>query len=142
MRKRRQLKDHDKAEIKRLLSRLLAQREEIGFACLHGSFLEPHGFRDVDIAVWVDPARIPWEHAMDYEFGLSAWIERRIPQPVDVKVLNYAPLGFQYAVTKGEPVFLRDEEAWFAFREQTWRDYFDFAPLAKEALLDLLNPAP
>lgn len=137
----RRLPDRDKAEIKGLLRRLLAQREEIRFACLHGSFLEPHGFRDVDLAVWVDPDSVRQEAAMDYEFKLSAWIEQGVPHPIDVKVLNYAPLSFQYAVTKGEPVCLRDEEEWFAFREQTWRDYLDFAPLAKEALLDLLGPA-
>ena len=34
------------------------------------------------------------------------------------------------------------EEAWFTFRERTWRDYLDFVPLAKEALLDLLGSRP
>jgi predicted nucleotidyltransferase len=139
---RRQLEEEDKTKIKSVLSQLLAQREEIRFACLHGSFLGPHGFRDVDIAVWLDPGRVPRETAKDYEFTLSAWVERELSHPVDVKVLNYAPLSFQYAATDGEAVFLRDEEEWFAFREQTWREYLDYAPVAKEALLDLLSPGP
>jgi len=37
-------------------------------------------------------------------------------------------------VTGGEPLVLRDEEEWFDFRERTWRDYWDFAPLSREAL--------
>lgn len=45
-------------------------------------------------------------------------------------------------MTKGEPVLLRDEDEWLAFREETWRDYLDFAPLAKEALVDLLELVP
>ncbi len=128
--------------MKRSLRERLAQREELRFACLHGSFLEARGFRDVDLAVWVDPPRISREAALDYEFALSAWLERWIPHPIDVKVLNYAPLSFQYAVTRGELILLRDEDEWFAFREQTWRDYLDFAPLAREALIDLLELVP
>lgn len=87
MRRRREFQEEDKAKIKSVLSQLLAQRDEIRFACLHGSFLEPHGVRDVDIAVWVDPGRIPRETAMDYEFGLSAWIERSM-RPARVAVLS------------------------------------------------------
>jgi hypothetical protein len=136
------LQDADKGEVKRLLTELLTGREELRFACLHGSFLEPGAFRDVDVAVWADPGRVPKEAALDYELALSAWLERRVRLPVDVKVVNYAPLGFQYAVSRGEPVFVRDDDEWFAFREQTWRDYLDFAPLAKEALADLLDLAP
>ena len=142
MRGRRRLPDADKGQIKQTLARLLAARTEICFAVVHGSFLEPRGFRDVDLAVWVDAAKVPRESALEYEFGLSASIERSIPLPVDVKVLNYAPLSFQYVATRGDPVFLRDEEAWFTFRERTWRDYLDFVPLAKEALLDLLGSRP
>ncbi len=138
----RHLRNADKAEITRLLRQLLAQREEIRFACLHGSFLEPRGFRDVDVAVWVDPIKIPKENALDYEFRLSASIEGGISHPIDVKVLNYAPLSFQYAATEGEPILVRDEDEWFGFRERIWRDYWDFAPLAKEALLDLLGLVP
>jgi hypothetical protein len=142
MQGRRRLQDADRAEVKRLLTELLAGREELRFACLHGSFLEPGAFRDVDLAVWVDPARVPKEGALDYELALSAWLEPRLRLPVDVKIVNYAPLGFQFAVAKGEPVLVRDEDEWFAFRERTWRDYLDFAPLAREALADLLDPAP
>lgn len=139
MRGRRQLREEDKARIKDVLSQLLGREGAVRFACFHGSFLEPHGFRDVDIAVWVDPARVSREAAMDYEFKLSALLERSVSCPVDVKVLNYAPLGFQHAATNGELIFSRDAEEWLAFRERTWRDYLDFAPIAKEALRDLLS---
>lgn len=138
----RQLSDQEKAEITRSVRELLASREEVRFACLHGSFVEPQGFRDVDLAVWVDPDRVPRDRVLEYECELSAWLERSIPLPIDAKVLNYAPLSFQYAVTRGEPIHVRDEEAWFAFRERTWREYWDFAPLARQVLEDLLAPVP
>lgn len=135
------LTDDQRAELKGRLGELLAAREEVRFACLHGSATERRGFRDVDVAVWLDPAKVPAAAAViDYEFELSAWLERAIPHPMDVKVLNRATLGFRYAATGGEPVLLRDPEEWFEFRERTWREYLDFAPHAKTALLDLLRP--
>lgn len=136
---RRQVTDRDRAEIVARLRRLLGERAEIRFACLHGSFLEPYGFRDLDVAVWVDPAAVPAPTALDYELRLAAWLEREVRYAVDVKVLNDAPLGFRYAATRGVPLLTRDEEEWHAFRERTWRAYFDFAPHAREALLDLLG---
>ena len=140
MERPRQLREADKARATRLLSQLLDHRGEIRFACLHGSFLEGRGFRDVDLAVWVDRAKLSKEAALEYEFELSAWLEPQIHLPVDVKVLNFAPLSFKFAATGGVPLLVRDEEQWFSFREQTWQDYFDFAPLARAVLLDLLSP--
>jgi len=55
-----------------------------------------------------------------YEWELSAWPEQSIPYPVDVKVLNWASLGFRYAVRGVSLLFARDEEIWYNFREETW----------------------
>ena len=136
----RRLSDADKARLKRLLSRLLAQREEIRFACLLGSFLDRRDIRDLDLAVCVDFTKLPRAGVLEYELGLSAWLEPSVGLPVDGKVLNGAPLSFRYAATGGIPLLVRDEEEWTSFREQTWRDYFDFAPLANAMLADLLSP--
>ena len=140
MERLRRLSNPDKARLKHLLSRLLAQREEIRFACLLGSFLERRDIRDLDLAVWVDFAKLPRAGDLEYELGLSAWLESKVRFPVDVKGLNDAPLSFGYAATGGIPLLVRDEEEWFSFRERTWRDYFDFAPLADAMLADLLSP--
>ncbi len=48
-----------------------------------------------------------------------------------------APVSFRYAVTRGEELFVLDREAWSMFRERTWNEYLDFAPLREEALRDL-----
>lgn len=48
--------DHvDRSELSRRLQALLEPREEIVFACLHGSFQRGEPFRDVDVAVWLEP---------------------------------------------------------------------------------------
>jgi predicted nucleotidyltransferase len=138
-----QLSREGQAQLQRELSDLLGERPEIQFACLHGSFLGTLGFRDLDIGVWVDAQRVAREQALDYELDLSLWLERRLSHslPVDARVLNYAPLGFRYAASHGIPIVLRRPEAWYTFCEETWRDYWDFQPLADDMLRDLLSPA-
>jgi predicted nucleotidyltransferase len=124
------------------LGQLLSQREEAGFACVHGSFLEPNRrFRDIDIGVWVYTSSVSQERTLDYEWELSTWLERRISYSIDVKVLNYTSIGFRYAASGGTLVFARDADLWYQFRERTWIEYLDFAPLSKQMLFDLLNPS-
>jgi predicted nucleotidyltransferase len=140
--RRHQLSTKAKEEIMRQLGQLLSQREEIGFACTHGSFLESAiGFRDIDVGVWADSSSVPQEQTLDYEWDLSTWLERHVRYPIDVKVLNYTSLGFRYAASGGTLIFARDADLWYQFRERTWIQYLDFAPLSRQMLLDLLNPS-
>ena len=130
----------EKDEIVRRLGSLISQRPEITFACVHGSFLDPEiGFRDIDVAVWVDASTRVIDRAMDYEWELSSWLEREIPHPIDAKVLNCASLGFRYAASGGTLIWATDPVLWYDFREKTWEEYLDFAPLARLILQDLLN---
>ncbi len=139
---KRQLSLEGKGQLEKSLRDLLGEQDEIRFACVHGSFLEDLGFRDVDIGVWVNAERVARERALDYQLDLSLWLERRLSHtvPVDARVLNYAPLGFRYAASHGIPLLVRDPDAWHTFREETWRDYWDFQPLADAMLRDLLAP--
>jgi predicted nucleotidyltransferase len=83
------------------LSNCLERKENILFSYLHGSFSEGRPFRDIDIAVFVNGARISKERALDFEVSSSVRMERTIRVLVDVKVINYAPLAFQYYSTAG-----------------------------------------
>lgn len=136
----RELSPEARAQTVQQLERLLARRKEVRFACVHGSFLEAQRpINDIDIAVWVDPAPAAPRTALDYEWELASWLERHIPHPIDVKVLNFAPTGFRFAVSGGVLLFARDREQWYNFRGQTWEEYLDFAPLARQMLFDLLD---
>jgi predicted nucleotidyltransferase len=122
------------------LAAVLEQQPEVQFACLHGSFEgSTNGFNDIDVAVWLDPSTIRPESVLDYQLDLSSLLERHVEYPVDVKVLNFATLGFQYAASGGSLLAASDREKWFAFRERTWQMYLDYAPVARQALLDLLG---
>src|SRR5260370_16767996 len=86
------------------LKRRLENRPEIVFAYLHGSFTSPGPYRDVDVAVWVDPAREP-DHGTRYALDLALWLERGLGPRVDVQALNDAPLAFRYHALAGRLPF-------------------------------------
>jgi hypothetical protein len=59
--------------------------------------------------------------------------------PVDVRVLNEAPLTFRYHALKGEPLVVRDRELLDEMRARTWDEYFDFLPFARRYLREALG---
>jgi predicted nucleotidyltransferase len=120
------------------LKRRLEDRPEIVFAYLHGSFTSPGPYRDVDVAVWVDPAREP-DHGTRYALDLALWLERGLGPRVDVQALNDAPLAFRYHALAGRLLFTRDDEFLDELRARTWDEYFDFEPFARQYLRDALG---
>lgn len=132
------LSQEEKKEIKNKLSSLLSKKGEIVFAYLHGSFIDAYWFRDLDIAIYLDENKLE-KRALDYELNLSVELEKALKLPVDVKILNYAPLSFRYKITKGEKIFSRDEEIRYTFLEDTWHRYLDFAPVEKEFMNEMIR---
>lgn len=134
------LPSESKELVVKQLASVLEQQPEVQFACLHGSFEDStNGFNDIDVAVWLEPSTIKPESVLDYQLDLSSLLERHVEYPVDIKVLNFATLGFQYAASGGSLLATSDREKWFTFRERTWQMYLDYAPVARQALLDLLG---
>jgi len=113
--------------------------EEIVFAYLHGSFLGEGDFADVDVALFLDSAKVPKEDALSYELDKAVQLFRCTGLEIDVRVLNYAPLGFQFNVTKGSLLFTRDERCHQEFVEHVWMEYMDFNFLSREILRDALR---
>lgn len=110
---------------------------EIVFAYVHGSFAKDGPFRDIDIAVYL---KEPPDSALEYELALEAALIQSAPYPVDVRVLNNAPLSFRYQVIKeGRILFVRDDDARSDFQESTLSRYFDFAPFRSLYLKETLG---
>lgn len=122
----------------RRLKTVLQNRPEIRFALLHGSFLAAVPFRDLDLALYLDPARVRQESFRVYELnqGIQWTAERGLP--VDVRLLNDAPLSFRYHALKGTVVLVREPGLLDEFRARTWDDYCDFAPFARRYLREVL----
>ena len=108
------------------------------FAILFGSAGAGRPFHDLDIALWLDRAVSPPENDLDLILDLAGQLERRTPFPVDVRVVNEAPLGFRYNVSKGKLLLAHDREAFYTFRERTWDEYLDFEPVARKYFREFL----
>ena len=130
--RRRILPAGDRPAVVEALRKHLESRSEILCAYLHGSFLEGGPYRDIDVAVWIDPARGDADGATQYALDLSAELSLALGQPVEVQVLNRAPLTFRYHALKGRPVLVRDGEWLDELRARTWDDYFDFLPFSRQ----------
>jgi len=105
------------------IRRRLEEEGDVVFAYAHGGFVERRFFRDVDVAVWLrDPSR-----AFYYAVELSARLEAEVKLPVDLQVLNEAPLPFRFHVfTRGRLLFSRDEGLRSRLVDETVREYLDF----------------
>ena len=106
--------------------------EPLEFAFLHGSSAEGRSFRDVDVAAYVDPAHPGLRDPLTLIMDMGDRLERTIGLPVDVHLLNGAPLGFCYQVTRGRLLWSRDAERLGAWRERVWADYLDAQPYFQE----------
>jgi predicted nucleotidyltransferase len=134
--KRYSLSRKEKQKIEIILRDILERKEEIVFAYIYGSFLDALFFRDIDVGVYLK--NISKKEAFNYELELGCEIESKIKIPVDLKIINFAPLYFQFHILQGKILFVKDEELWANFLDLTLRKYLDFKPLREEFLKEFL----
>lgn len=101
--------------------------------------MEGGPYRDIDLAIWLEPLRVSPQDWRRYELDLSVALHLRTRQPVDLRVLNDAPLAFRYHAMRGELLLVRDRERLDEVRARTWDDYFDFLPFARRYLREVLS---
>ncbi|BAF60280.1 predicted nucleotidyltransferases [Pelotomaculum thermopropionicum SI] len=138
IKKKRLLTPAEKKKIKSILKKELTGHKEIIFAYLHGSFVLPVPCGDVDVAVYLEETALPQKH-WDYEGNLEAPLERLVSMPIDVQILNCAPIALRYHATCGKVLLSKNELTRYTFLEKTWREYFDYQPLFRAYLHDLLD---
>ncbi len=115
----------EKADIVQRLRQILSARQEIFFAYLHGTFVDEVPFNDIDVAVYL---AAPIEDSFDYAMRLSVELTRELHLPVDVQVLNGAPLSFQHPVLQSGVILLGKDEDFLAdYIERLSLDYMDFS---------------
>jgi uncharacterized protein len=117
----------------------LRAREEVVFAYLHGSFITKEAFRDVELALYVTATSVLNMNLRRYEVDAGVDFTAHIQVPIDVRILNDAPLAFRYHVLKGRLLFTRDDEFLDVFRVRTWDEYCDFAPFARRYLREAIG---
>lgn len=126
------------------LAQAVAARKEILVAYVHGSYAERRPFRDLDIAVYVSESALSGS-LLSYEVMLESGLEEALrgaglAAPLDVRILNRAPLSFRYEVIKhGTPVFVANDDLRADFEAATVSRYLDFAPFRREQLREVLG---
>jgi hypothetical protein len=107
---------------------------EVLFAYVHGSFVERPFFRDLDVALWLRDSSKAFYYTVDF----SATLEVEVGVPVDLQVLNEAPLPFKFHVfAEGRLLFSRDEGLRMRLVDETLRHYFDIKLLTESVLESL-----
>ena len=109
------------------LSTILTKRAEVVFAYVYGSFLEGFPFHDIDIGVFV--SKVTDENFSDCSAALSQMLSSEMKVPVDVRILNFAPVSFLYHVFRGKLIYERDEEMRASIVERTVQRYLDLQPM-------------
>jgi len=115
------------------LREALKAKVEVLFAFIYGSFLEGD-FRDIDIGIFLDEVRVPAERHLDYQLDLSEELSSLTDYPLDLRVLNGAPLAFRYNVARGRLLFAQDDDVAVRFIERTWDEYLDFQGVIEKHL--------
>lgn len=131
--------------ISRALAAALREQPDVAFAYLHGSCVTERPYRDVDVAVYLAPeAEAGWERHME----LAKTLEEAIASspaldpapPVDVRVLNRAPLGFCYQVLlRGKLLCSRDDALRVPWVAHVVSRYLDLKPLRLRALKEAMT---
>ncbi len=124
----------ERERIRRTLVAVLESEPDLEFAWLHGSFLGADEFRDIDIGVHL---RAPVEVRMRRGMELAVRLDQEIGFPIDVRVLNDAPVTILFHVFReGRLLLSRNDERLADLMERTVREYLDAAPLLRQATIE------
>lgn len=132
------LQQDKRREIVQNVKDMLGAQPEILFAYIHGSFLTALSFRDIDVAVYVDPAYLKERDVVDMELTMGAQLV--FPYPIDLRILNMSPFYFQNGVVRtGELLFCRDEHALAAITEYSSQAMLDYVIIMNESYATLAS---
>lgn len=120
------------------ISAFLQSREDVLFAYVHGSFARGEKFADIDLGIFLkEPVR---SNLLDLELELETALQTLTRFPIDLRVLNFAPLCFVYSVIK-ESILVVDREADIRadFEGKIFKKYLDFATYRKRYLKEIAH---
>ena len=115
------------ADVRAVIEQVLCHHDRVLQAYLFGSFLRSDTCQDIDIAILLSEPMEPYT-LFKLQMQIAGEIEDLLsPQvPCDVRVLNDAPVEFQYEVIRtGSIVFSRNEEQKIDYETGIMRQYLD-----------------
>lgn len=127
------------------LKRALQLHPEVVFAYIHGSILSSDKPQDIDVAVFLYPAKYEelfsdGEVNIGFAIPLEMELEKQLDKKVDLQVLNGAPLSFRYHVVNcGILIIENNSNIRFDFEYLSRVEYFDFRPRREEYLREVMT---
>jgi predicted nucleotidyltransferase len=104
---------------------------------IFGSFITEDRFEDVDIALLLNEKE---PQALQFELLLERRLQEKIGYPVDVRILNGAPLSFCWSVLRsGRLILDRDPNMRADFESNIMKQYSDFSGFMKQYLREVIN---
>ena len=94
-----------KRKIIEVITSTVNEKENILFVYIFGSFVHSETFSDIDIAIYVKG-----NTDIKKEFALENELESELKIPVDVRIINDAPISFVYNVLNDKILIKRSEE--------------------------------
>ena len=127
-----------RTRIEEQLAAGLSTESTIAFAYLYGSFIGSEPFHDMDVGVYLSSPGP--DDDMPFSVVLAQRLSERLKLPVDVRILNGAPVSFLHHVLRGKLLVSHDDDLLGEVMEDTIRRYLDIAPIlrrsAQEAFAD------
>ena len=136
--KKHRMKDVEKEKVIKIISSHLSNRhEKIIIAYLYGSFVKEKSFSDIDLAIY---NRTNIAKPLEFELMMENELERRVKVPMDVRVINSAPLSFcQKVIHEGRLIIDKNPNFRADFEGKILKKYFDFAIFHQRYLAELQN---
>ena len=128
MKKKMRVNEGRKLNIIKKITNFIENDDKILFSYIFGSFVENDEFSDIDIGVYTKDAA-----DINLEFELENEIEKMVNIPVDVRIINNAPVPFAYNVIKNGIVIKENDER-TDFEVYVLKAYFDYVHLREEYL--------
>ena len=129
MRRLHHMNRDQRERIEQNLAAESANDRTVAFAYLYGSFVESQPFHDIDVGVYLD--NIQADRVTATALDLAQRLSDRARKPLDVRILNVAPVSFLYHVLRGQAIFCRDDAVLAEVMERTVSRYLDIAPLVR-----------
>lgn len=117
--------------IQQQLAPFFRDRKEVMVAYLYGSVVSQETFHDVDVAILCEPS---FCHSLEAFSRVLRWgseAEKLLHprRPLDLRLLNEAPVSFQHEVIRtGVVIFERNRDERVIFEAQVMTLYMDFLP--------------
>ena len=118
----------DKKEVMDEIGKIASKFDDVSAAYVFGSYTHNDDFNDIDVALLISKELNPYT-SFKFEMQVARELERQIKPrfEFDVKILNHAPIEFQYEVLKnGKAVFLRDRTENVEYESEAISNYLDF----------------